>query len=85
MRNHVRAEATTKHPAQVDVYKEDVVVGYWKSIKYSGALPAVRLNELLGRVEKLQKAVKFAREEANSKEVQRKKIGKSVFEYLFAA
>src|SRR4051812_43461495 len=64
-RNHVKAEATDKHPAQVEVYNEDIVVGYWKTVKFSGALPAKRVNELVEKVEKLQHAVKFAREEAN--------------------
>jgi len=82
-RNHVKAEATEKHPAQVEVYYEDVVVGYWKTIKFSGALPAKRVNELLERVEKLQQAVKFAREEANNIQVDDQKIGRSVFNYLF--
>ncbi len=52
-RNHVKAEATDKHPAQVDVYYEDVPIGYWTTVKFSGALPARRVNELLERVEKL--------------------------------
>src|SRR5262249_27593475 len=38
-RNHVVAEATQQHPAQVQVYTEDVVVGYWTTVKFSGALP----------------------------------------------
>lgn len=83
-RNHVKAEATEHHPAQVEVYYEDVVVGYWRTVKFSGALPASRVNELLERVEKLQQAVKFAREEANSLEVVDQKIGDKVFQYLFA-
>ncbi len=83
-RNHVKAEATEHHPAQVEVYYEDVVVGYWRTVKFSGALPASRVNELLERVEKLQQAVKFAREEANSLEVADQKIGDKVFQYLFA-
>ncbi|HEY7125777.1 MAG TPA: hypothetical protein VH540_17610 [Ktedonobacterales bacterium] len=82
-RNHVKAEATEKHPAQVEVYYEDVTVGFWRTIKYSGALPAQRVNELLSRVEKLQQAVKFAREEANSLEVEDIKVGETVFKYLF--
>jgi hypothetical protein len=82
-RNHVKAEATEKHPAQVDVYYEDVVVGYWRTVKYSGALPAKRVNELLQRVEKLQQAVKFAREEANGAEVVDQRVGENVFRYLF--
>lgn len=81
-RNHVKAEATTEHPAQVEMYFEDVPVGYWTTVKFSGALPARRINELLGRIEKLQTAVKFAREEANSAEVTDRTIGAVVFDYL---
>jgi hypothetical protein len=83
-RNHVKAEATEKHPAQVEVYYEDVTVGYWRTIKFSGALPARRVNDLLERVEKLQQAVKFAREEANNAEAEDVKIGAKVFQYLFS-
>jgi hypothetical protein len=82
-RNHVKAEATEKHPAQVEVYYEDVVVGTWRTTKFSGALPANRVNELLSRIEKLQEAVKFAREEANNMEVTEQKVGAKVFQYLF--
>ncbi|MGW7006738.1 DUF7873 family protein [Streptomyces sp. NPDC054933] len=82
-RNHVKAEATDKHPAQVEVYYEDVPVGYWTTVKFSGALPARRVNELLARVEKLQQAVKFAREEANGTEVTDQHVGDAVFGYLF--
>jgi hypothetical protein len=82
-RNHVKAEATEHHPAQVEVYYEDVVVGYWRTVKFSGALPASRVNELIGRVEKLQQAVKFAREEANNVEVEDQKMGEKIFKYIF--
>jgi hypothetical protein len=83
-RNHVKAEATDKHPAQVEVYYEDVTVGYWRTVKFSGALQARRINEILGRVERLQEAVKFAREEANNTEAEEHKVGDTVFQYLFA-
>ena len=83
-RNHVKAEATDKHPAQVEVYYEDVIVGYWRTVKFSGALPAKRVNELLERVEKLQQAVKFAREEANNADVDDQKTGGKIFQYLFS-
>src|SRR5579859_5734074 len=83
-RNHVKAEATEKHPAQVEVYYEDVVVGNWRTIKFSGALPAKRVNELLARLEHLQEAVKFAREEANGLKVEEQKVGDKIFKYLFS-
>lgn len=81
-RNHVKAEATDKHAAQVELYYEDVLVGHWKTVKFSGALPASRQKELLGRVEALQRAVKFAREEANSQEAAEIKIGESIFKHI---
>lgn len=83
-RNHVKAEATEKHPAQVEVYHEDVIVGFWKTVKFSGALPARRVNEVVARVEKLQQAVKFAREEANNQTADEQKVGRTVLSYLFA-
>jgi len=72
-----------KHPAQTDKITEDVIVGHWNQVKMSGALPEVRKKELLSRVEKLQKAVKFAREEANNTEVTDQAIGDKFFGWLF--
>jgi hypothetical protein len=83
-RNHVKAEATEHHPAQVEVYYEDIPVGYWSTTKFSGALAARRAHELADRVEKLQAAVKFAREEANSAEVTDERVGAAIFGYLFS-
>ena len=61
-----------------------VPIGYWTTVKFSGALPARRVNELLDRVEKLQQAVKFAPEEANGTEVTDRRVGDAVFGYLFS-
>lgn len=83
-RNHVKAEATEHHPAQVEVYYEDVSIGYWRTVKFSGALPASRVNQLLERIEKLQQAVKFAREEANNTEATDQQVGQRVFQYLLS-
>lgn len=41
------------------------------------------MNDLLERVEKLQQAVKFAREEANAVEVEEMKAGEALLGYLF--
>jgi hypothetical protein len=84
-RNHVVAEATKEHPAQVQTYTEDVPVGDWTTVKFSGALPAARVRLLLDRVEELQRAVKYAREEANATEVADRNAGEVIFGYLFAA
>lgn len=83
-RNHVKAPATAQHPAQVEMYHEDVIVGYWTTKKFSGALPAERVATLVNRVDRLIEAVKFAREEANSMEVTDIHAGKRIFDYLLA-
>lgn len=84
-KNWVKAEATDKHPAQVEIFHEDVIVGTWKTVKTSGALPATRKAELLARVVKLIDAVTFARESANNVDIADVKAGTNVFSYLFGA
>lgn len=75
LQNHVKAAATDKHPAQVDVYTADVTVGYWTGVDLSGAIPATRQRELLARIDSLLEAVKLARNEANRAEVQDVRVG----------
>ena len=81
----VKYPATKEHPAQTELVSEDKIVGTWDKIGFSGAIPAKNKNEMLQRVAKLQKAVKFAREEANSVDVSDYKTGKPVMEYVFGA
>lgn len=76
--------ATEHHPAQTQLITEDVVVGQWVTVKLSGAVPAPRKKALLARIEKLAHAVKFAREQANSADVDERKVGRVVLDYLFA-
>jgi hypothetical protein len=83
-RNHVKAEATDRHPAQVDVYYEDIPLGRWSTTRISGAVPLNRKQELLARVAQLSDAVKRAREEANSTEVVERSMGSVVFDWLLA-
>lgn len=88
-RNHVKAEAVISpsgqiSPAQVELFTEDVIVGYWKTIKFSGHIRGDRKRELVSRVEKLQRAVKTAREEANASTVPQLKAADPIFGYLFA-
>lgn len=82
-RAFVKYEATKEHPAQVETVMEDVLQGYWKITNYSGALPAQKVQEMKSRVEKLQKAVKFAREQANSVDAEQVKVAEKVLGYLF--
>lgn len=78
----VKYEATDRHPAQTEVYTEDVTVGHWDTTKLSGAVTTQRRADLLDRVNKLIDAVKHAVEEANRATVEQLKVGESVFDYL---
>lgn len=82
----VLSPATDKHPAQVEKVTEDVRAGTWSTIKYSSALSVTVRDTYLKRVETLQKAVKQAREAANSIEVPKlESVGKKIFDFVFAA
>lgn len=84
LRNHVLSKATDRHPEQVQAYQEDVPVGRWTTVKFSGAVPAVRVKKLLGRVQTLKEAVKFAREAANGSEVTARHNGGLLLTYLLS-
>jgi hypothetical protein len=79
----VRSPATDKHPAQVDVFNEDIIVGNWNKVDFSGAIPASHRDAMLKRVEKLREALKFAREEANGMTVEYKSVGKALTGFVF--
>jgi hypothetical protein len=75
--------ATEQHAAQTQLITEDVAVGTWTTTHLSSALPADAKKAMLERVGDLQRAVKFAREEANTAEVQDVKVGDAIFDYIF--
>jgi len=77
------AAATEHHPEQVDIATEDVLIGHWTNTKFSGECSNSRVATLLQRVTAMQDAVKLAREEANTEEVDKQEIGEAIFGYLF--
>lgn len=77
------APATDKHPAQVVKETKDEIVGYYTTMKYSGAVPATVIKAMKERVEELQKAVKLAREKANQIDVVDLKVGNTILKKIF--
>lgn len=75
---------TDKHPGQAVQVTDDQIVGYWSTVNMSGAMPAQQKAALVSKVEKLQKAVKVAREEANSVEAPQLFVGEKLFSWLFS-
>ena len=82
LKHKVLYEATEHHPAQIEKWTEDSVIGKWISTKFSGAMPIKEKNKLVEKVKKLEEAVKFAREDANNTEVNQVHVGEKIFNYL---
>jgi len=79
----VKYEATEKHPAQTELITKDIITGYWNTIKFSGNMKKTDKDLLVERVRKLTRAVKVAREEANSIEVHQMFFGTKILNYIF--
>lgn len=77
--------ATVEHPAQTQLVTEDELVGHWEKQNISGALPYPRKRALKARAEALRHAVKYAREQANSTEIEDRRVGAGLFEWLLKA
>lgn len=78
----VKYDATPEHPAQTDLFNEDVIVGFWETQKISGAMTVPDKKKLVERIEKLQAAVKVAREEANSAAAKNVSVSDALNDYL---
>lgn len=76
-------QATDKHPAQTQLVVEDVSVGTWETRRFSGALPQDDRRKLLDKIERLQHAVKAAREAANTVEAPQQEVGNKIFGWIF--
>lgn len=78
----VKAEATDRHPAQVDIVTVDVREGSWTTTKTSGMLSPVEKNDRLTRLESLLQAVRKARQRANDVEAADIHIAEAIFDYV---
>lgn len=82
-RNHVKAEATKEHPAQVEMFYEDVRVGIYLSILSSGCVTIAQKKAIIERLDNLLLAVKTARQRANSIEASIVHPASAIFGYIF--
>jgi hypothetical protein len=76
--------ATPEHPAQTQMIQEDVIAGFWSTVRQSAAMPRPEKERIAERVEKLLIGIKEARERANDTDASKKPaVGSAVFGYLF--
>lgn len=75
--------ATDRHPAQVQPFNMDVVVGHYVTTEFSGAPSPQEKQDLVDRLNKLIDAVKAARTEANTAPVTDVRIASKLLGYAF--
>ncbi len=78
----VKAAATDKHPAQVEVMAKDVVVGMFTTVYRTGTVTAQQKAETIKQIDELIVEIKQARMRANETEVEVGHIGSTIVELL---
>jgi len=78
----IMAEATKEHPAQVKEFTQDVAIGKITVNNWSGMLSPAEKSILLGRIDLLIRAVKRARQRANTTKVVDIEIGDKLFDFI---
>lgn len=68
---------------QVKEVTNDIIAGYWTTVKFSATLEPTRIAELAERADKMIKAIKFAREEANGIEIEKHEIAAKMLDFIF--
>lgn len=82
MKSMVLYEATDKHPAQIDKWDETINVGKYTKRVWTGMVTPAEKADMLERIDKLIRAVKVARQRANSVEVVKINIGKKIIDFI---
>ena len=77
------APATERHQAQAQIVAENVNVGTWTRVQFTGAIPAERRDHILGQIAKLRNAVEAARAVANRVDADEPEVGADLLGYLF--
>lgn len=82
VRSKVLYEATKEHPAQIEKWNEDVAVAKIETVHTSAMWTPRKKADVLGRLDKLIRATKKARQRANTVEVSNLRVGKALFDYI---
>lgn len=77
-------EATDRHPAQIERWEENIPVGTYITERWTGLISSAEKSIYLGRIDRLIRAVKKARQKANNIEIVKMEVGKTLFDYIKA-
>jgi hypothetical protein len=75
-------QATKEHPAQIEKWEENENVGIYTTERWSGMISPAEKSIVLGKIDKLIRSTKKARQRANAQEIVSADIGNQIFEYI---
>lgn len=75
-------EGGSSLPAQIERWEETENVGKYITKTWSGMITSAQKSTFIGRVDKLIRAVKKARQKANRAKVVKRTIGQELFDYI---
>lgn len=78
----IMAPATEHHPAQVQAVQEDLPIARITTSHKSGMITSAQKSDLLERIDQMLRAVKRARQRANATEVEKRQMGKVLFDFI---
>lgn len=78
----VLVPATPEHPAQITQWNEDKTVGKYTTHSWSGMVSPAEKSKMLGKLDKVLRAFKRARQRANTQETKKLQVGKLIFDYI---
>lgn len=81
-KHQILVEPTEHHPAQIEKWEESVPVGRYTKTVICGMITSNRKAHLLANIDKLSRAVKQARQRANSTEVEKVNIGNDLLNFI---
>ena len=84
-RSKILVEPTKEHPAQIEKWSEDENIGKFITDSWSGMLTPAEKSDMIGRIDTLARAVKEARQRANTTEVVKIKLAKNLMDYILPA
>lgn len=82
LQHQVLVPATEQHPAQVEKWFSDAVVGKITEQIWSGMISPAEKSDLLGRIDSLMRAVKQARQRANGQKAENLHVAKGLYDYI---
>lgn len=84
IKHKVLVDPTEHHPAQIEKWTENLNVGTFITQRQCSMITPAKKSEYLGRIDKLIRACKRARQRANNTEIVKMKVASKIREFIHA-